>query len=92
MMQYTIEFTPEARKLVAKCKKSNAMLFKKLCKLLDELLAHPRTGTGHPEPLKGGDGELYSRRITASDRLIYRIFDDRIVVLILSVEGHYDDK
>ena len=61
-------------------------------KLLSELAEHPRIGTGHPEPLVGGEGNIYSRHITAHDRIIYRIYDDIVVVLIITIEGHYDDK
>lgn len=53
---------------------------------------HPRTGIGHPEPLKSGGGITYSRRISAHDRIIYDIYDDTITVLVIEVEGHYDDK
>ena len=34
----------------------------------------------------------YSRRISGKDRIIYDIYDDVLVVLIISVKGHYDDK
>lgn len=68
------------------------MLYKKLVKLLDEIMEHPRTGTGHPEPLKEGNSVTYSRRITAHDRLIYDIYDEIITVLVIEIEGHYDDK
>jgi toxin YoeB len=53
---------------------------------------HPRTGLGHPEPLVGGDGITYSRRITAQHRIIYDILDDVVVVLVTALEGHYNDK
>ncbi|MBR5919033.1 MAG: type II toxin-antitoxin system YoeB family toxin, partial [Prevotella sp.] len=53
---------------------------------------HPRTGTGHPEPLKGGNAVTYSRRLSANDRVIYDVYDDVVTVLILEVEGHYNDK
>lgn len=53
---------------------------------------HPRTGTGHPEPLKSGDSITYSRRISKNDRLIYDIYEEKVTVLVLTVEGHYDDK
>ena len=65
---------------------------KKLYRLLPELEQHPRTGTGHPEPLKGGNGTTYSRRLTAHDRIIYDIYDETITVLVIEVEGHYNDK
>lgn len=91
-MIYKIEFVKAVAKTIAKYKKSNPALYKKLVKLLDEIMEHPRTGTGHPEPLKAGDSITYSRHITAHDRLIYDIYDDTVSVLIIEVEGHYDDK
>lgn len=91
MSLYTIEFTQTAIKTVSKYKKSNPVQYKKLVKLLDELMEHPRTGTGHPEPLKSGDSVTYSRRISKNDRLIYDI-EEKVTVLVLTVEGHYSDK
>ena len=52
MNLYTLNFTTEAIKTLSKYKKSNPTNYKKLIKLFDELMEHPRTGTGHPEPLK----------------------------------------
>ena len=65
---------------------------KKLEKLIPELSEHPRTGKGHPEPLKGGNDITYSRHITAQDRIIYDILDEEILVSIIELEGHYNDK
>ena len=92
MSQYTIEFTQIAIKTISKYKKSNPLQYKKLVKLLDEMMEHPRTGTGDPEPLKSGDSITYSRRISKNDRLIYDIYEEKVTVLVLTVEGHYDDK
>ena len=92
MSFYKIEFTQIAIKAVSKYKKSNPLQYKKLVKLLNELMEHPRTGTGHPEPLKPGDSITYSRRISKNDRLIYDIYEEKVTVLVLTVEGHYDDK
>lgn len=92
MNLYRIEFTKVASKIISKYKKSNPVQYKKLIKLFEELMVHPRTGTGHPEPLKSGDSITYSRRISGHDRLIYDIYDDKVTVLVLSVEGHYNDK
>lgn len=89
---YTIEFSQAAVKSVAKYKKSNPIQYKKLFKLLEELMEHPRTGTGHPEPLKSGNSVTYSRRISKNDRLIYDIYEEKVTVLVLTIEGHYDDK
>ncbi len=91
-MTYRIDFTTHALKSLEKYKRSNPAAFKKLVRLLPELEQHPRTGTGHPEPLKAGDSVCYSRRITARDRLIYDVYDDTVTVLIIEMEGHYKDK
>jgi toxin YoeB len=91
-MIYRIGFDEEAEKAISQYKKSNPARYKKVQKLLDELALHPRTGTGHPEPLQKGNSVTYSRRITAKDRLIYNIYDDTISVLVLEIGGHYDDK
>ena len=34
----------------------------------------------------------YSRHITADDRIIYDIYDDRVSVLVIQAEEHYNDK
>ena len=61
-------------------------------RIYHELADHPRTGTGHPEPLRGGNDITYSRRLSAHDRIIYDIHDETVTVLVIDVEGHYDDK
>ena len=91
-MTYILDFTDEAKTSLAKYKKSNQQLFKKITKLLLELAEHPRTGTGHPEPLIGGNGITCSRRISGQHRIIYDILDDVIKVYVISLEGHYHDK
>lgn len=91
-MNYRIEFSEQAQRVIKKLKKSNPRSFKKLYNLLPELELHPRTGTGHPEPLKGGGDITYSRRLSSNDRVIYDIYDQVVTVLIISVEGRYDDK
>ena len=55
----------------------------------DGLKVHPRTGTGQVEPLKGYDGTVYSRRITKEHRLVYKVYDEVVEVLVLSAFGHY---
>ena len=41
--------------------------------LIRESLRHPFKGTGKPEPLRGELSGWWSRRITQSDRLVYRV-------------------
>lgn len=89
---YEVKVSTEADKVLRKWKKSNPQLWKKYQKIYYELMDHPRTGLGHPEALKGGSDITYSRHITAHDRIIYDIYDNVLVVLVVEVEGHYNDK
>lgn len=91
-MIYSIDLSPDVKKVLKKWKKSNLVAFKKFDKLVDELEEHPRTGTGHPEPLVGGGDITWSRHITRNDRMIYDIHDDVVSILIVEIEGHYNDK
>ena len=89
---YAISFDRKALKVIAKWKKSNPQLFNKLQRVLEAIAEHPRTGIGHPEPLVGGGDIVWSRHITAHDRIIYCIHDEEVVVVVVEVEGHYSDK
>ena len=91
-MTYSITYSPAAKEDLAKLKKSEPAAFKKAVKLLNELVEHPKTGTGHPEPLKGVPSNRWSRAITKKHRLVYRIFETEINVEVLSSYGHYFDK
>jgi toxin YoeB len=92
-MSYTIELTVDAIKDIEKFKKSgDKKVLIKIDKLLDELREHPKTGTGKPEQLKHYEIPTWSRRITDNHRLIYRIQENRVVVIVLSFWGHYGDK
>ncbi|MBR3075333.1 MAG: Txe/YoeB family addiction module toxin [Bacteroidales bacterium] len=86
---YTIVFTEDAKKDLKELNKKAPQAVSKLSKLLDEVREHPRTGTGQVEQLKGYDGSVYSRRITKEHRLVYKIYDEVVEVLVLSTFGHY---
>ena len=89
---YTIKYMPQAEDDLRLLKRQEPNAFKKAVKLLNELYDHPKTGTGHPEQLKGDRAGQWSRRITDKHRLIYEINDTEVIVLVLTAYGHYDDK
>lgn len=91
-MSYSVRFSKSAKEILTKWKKLNPKLFKKTSSMLEELAEHPKTGIGHPEPLVGGNGITYSRRISANERIVYDIYEDCIQVIVLTIGGHYDDK
>lgn len=91
-MMYKVSFDSKVEKVIAKWKKSNPALHKKLVNIVLAIAEDPRHGIGHPEPLVGGGDVTYSRHITAHDRIIYDINDDMVVVIVVDLEGHYGDK
>jgi len=92
-VSYVLEFTRIALSDLEKHKKSgDRVALKKINQLLNELMEHPRTGTGKPERLKHELEGLYSRRINKKHRLVYKIEDEVITVIVLSAYAHYGDK
>ena len=89
---YDIKFEKEAEYDLARLKKSEKAAYKKAVKLLGELQEHPTTGTGKPKLLKRYEEPTWSRRISEKHRLVYRIHDEVVTVLVISAFGHYDDK
>ena len=59
----------------------------RILELIEHVLRDPFVGIGKPEPLKGLGPDTLSRRITAEHRLVYAVFDDRIV--FLQARYHY---
>ena len=67
----------------------NKRVMKRISKLLDDILQHPFTGIGKPEPLKGDFHGVWSRRITNEHRLVYSISNGMVYVYVLSLRFHY---
>jgi len=89
-MIYQIKFSEEALKDIERLKESgNKSVLKKLAKLFLELQEHPYTGTGQVEQLKHYEVQTLSRRINREHRLVYRIQEQFVTVLVLSAFGHY---
>ena len=92
-MIYSIELTFDAEQDIERYKKSgDKKVLIKIDKLLNELREHPTIGTGKPEQLKFYETPTWPRRINDKHRLVYRIQEDKIIVLILSFWGHYGNK
>lgn len=85
-----IKFMPRAEEDLEYWKSTgNKQVMKRITKLLSNILEHPFTGIGKPEPLKGDLQGLWSRRITDEHRLIYSVSDGMIYVYVLSLRYHY---
>ena len=60
--------------------------------LLADILEHPYTGIGKPEPLRYELAGKWSRRINAEHRLVYSVEEKQIKVYIFSMRYHYTKK
>ncbi len=85
-----IAFLPQATEDLEYWKQTgNKRVLKRIRALLEDILEHPFTGIGKPEPLKGDLHGLWSRRITDEHRMVYSISDGMIYVYVLSLRYHY---
>lgn len=69
---------------------TNRRILNKINALIRDAGRDPFHGIGKTEPLKEDKSGLWSRRITEEHRLVYRVEGDNLI--IVSCEGHYDDK
>lgn len=92
-MIYELILQPEAEQHLEEWKKSGQKkILKKIADLFSELREHPTTGTGQVEQLKGNLSGFWSRRIDKGSRMIYTIENEKVIVTVVSLKGHYGDK
>ena len=88
---FKVELSENATKELLKLMKSHPQAFKKFEQMMPELEQYPYTGTGHPHQLRYTDG-VWSRKLDKKNRLQYRVYEDKVLVFVVSALGHYDDK
>ncbi|AJH15547.1 plasmid stabilization protein [Myroides profundi] len=64
----------------------------KIENIFEELQSNPEVGIGNPEKLKHELSGFWSRRLNSKDRIIYKIDELSVIVMIVSAKGHYFDK
>ena len=64
-------------------------IMKRISELIEDIQKHPFKGIGKPEPLKGEQHGLWSRRITDEHRIVYSISSGMIYVYVISLRYHY---
>ncbi len=82
-------FTPIAQEHWEFWTKTNPKIAKRIKVLLADIMAHPYTGIGKPEPLKYELAGKWSRRINSVHRLVYSVTDDTVFVYVFSMKYHY---
>jgi len=93
MARYTIIIENRAKKQLADIYKSGKKVdIKRIEQIFKELAITPTSGVGKPEMLKYQLSGFWSRHINHKDRLIYKIDDDSVILVVLSAKGHYNGK
>jgi toxin YoeB len=67
---------------------SNRKTALRVLDLIEAAVRDPFGGIGKPEDLEHFGGDVWLRRITEADRLVYEVFSDRIE--FLQARYHYD--
>ncbi|MCW3778822.1 Txe/YoeB family addiction module toxin [Levilactobacillus namurensis] len=67
--------------------KQDRKTLKAINKIIDDMIRHPFTGIGKPEPLKFQLDNCWSRRINKADRIVYMVSADTI--WIIQCRYHY---
>lgn len=89
-MIYEAELTSMAIEHLKQWRKSGQKkVLLKFSTLLEELRIHLTTGTGQIEQLRGNLSGLWSRQIDNANRLVYKISDEKVIVTVVSLKGHY---
>ena len=55
-------------------------LVKRINALITDILRHPFTGIGEPEPLKHNWSGYWSRRINLEHRIVYKVVENGVII------------
>ncbi len=82
-----LKFTHEAWESYIYWQTQDRKTLKRINELIQATLRDPFTGIGKPEPLKHSLSGCWSRRIDETNRLVYEVQNEELV--ILSCRYHY---
>ena len=80
-------FAEKAREDYLYWQKTNKQILKRINALIKEIQREPFEGIGKPEPLKHALSGYWSRRINDEHRIVYKIYQDSL--LIAQLRYHY---
>ena len=83
-----LSWTDEAWNDYLNWQSTDKQTLKRINLLIKDVIRSPFEGIGKPEPLKHNLSGLWSRRIDKTNRLVYEVLDQQI--LIISCRYHYD--
>lgn len=83
----SLKFTDEAWESYVYWQTQDKKTLKRINDLIRAAQRDPLAGVGKPEPLKHSMGGCWSRRIDETNRLVYQVRGDELIVL--SCRHHY---
>jgi toxin YoeB len=89
-MSWKVLILPKAENDLAWFRRHQRAYYLKCFDLLRDIMNDPRQGLGKPERLKHFDREVWSRRVSHEDRLVYVIYPDEQQVEIVSCKSHHE--
>jgi toxin YoeB len=89
-MIFKLTFKKSALKEILKISENKA-LQKKLQNILADIQTNPYSTSFMFERLKHNFQGYCSKKLSKGDKIIYKVYDDEVKVLIVSVLGHYKD-
>jgi toxin YoeB len=91
MKNWEFSFTQLTVKQRDFLKKSDPNASNRLGRVLLSILDTPREGLGKPERLRYKNEEIWSRRINKKNRIVYKINEEKHIIVVISCLGHYDE-
>lgn len=86
---YKIEYHKKALKQI-KNLQNNKKLLARLEEILQDIATDPFSERYKFERLKHNLSGYCSKRLDKKNRVLYQVLEDRVVVLVVSVLGHYE--
>ena len=86
-MKRQLSWDPDAWSDYLYWQQTDKLILKRINELIKDCLRSPFDGIGKPEGLKANLRGYWSRRITDEHRLVYKVDDERI--LIIQCRFHY---
>ena len=83
-----IQWDYDAWKEYCEWQQINKSILKRINQLVKDMCRSPFEGIGKPEPLKDNLSGFWSRRIDGTNRIVYAV--DRDAVVIISCKGPYE--
>ena len=87
-MKRTLAWTYAAWADYVRWQTQDRKTLRRINRLISDIVRSPSAGVGKPEALKENLSGLWSRRIDATNRLVYAI--DEVTVTIISCRYHYE--